>query len=277
MLKTFRGKAVVFGIVLVIAIFCIYFGNNSVVVSRYSVKSDKIPDSFNGFKIVQISDLHNAEFGKDNKSLLQPIADAEPDIIVITGDLIDSMKTDVDVAVSFAEEAVKLAPVYYVNGNHEAAVPGEYKKLKDGLEMAGVTVLENETTDIAVASDVIKLTGINDPSFQDASEADYGQVLDELTYDEAYRILLAHRPECPELYADKADLVFSGHAHGGQFIIPFIGGVIAPNQGFFPKYYKGIYKFGNTEMVVSRGIGNSIIPVRINNKPEIVVTTLMSQ
>lgn len=273
-----RRNVVILGVILILAVLFMYIGNNFIGISRYTVKSDKIPPSFNGFTIVQISDLHNAEFGKHNESLLRFVSDAKPDIIVITGDLIDCLKTDVDVASSFVKNAVAISPVYYINGNHEAAVPEEYKKLRDNLEAAGVTVLENETTDISVGNDTIKLTGINDPSFYTDNGSDY---IRQLTFpseeDNCYRILLAHRPEHLQLYTDKADLVFSGHAHGGQFIIPFFGGLVAPDQGFFPKYYSGIYQSGSTQMVVSRGLGNSIIPIRINNRPEITVITLSNQ
>ena len=232
------------------------------------------------FRIVQVSDLHNAEFDKYNSTILAPIFHSEPDIIVITGDMIDSRNTNVDVAISFAQKAVNIAPVYYVNGNHEKRVPEAYEELKQGLTEAGVTILENKSVDITIGDETITLIGINDSTFpmelvDDTMGQNVAYQLANIVPDnDNYKVLLAHRPEYFNAYAGQVDLVLSGHAHGGQFIIPFIGGFVAPGQGLFPEYYKGSYIQENTEMIVSRGVGNSIIPFRINNKPEIVIAEL---
>lgn len=205
---------------------------------------------------------------------------ADADIIAITGDMIDSRKTDIDVAISFAQKAVNIAPVYYVNGNHESRVSGEYEKLKQGLTDAGVTILENSSADITIGDETITLIGINDPTFciefvDDTMEQNIShQLMSVIPDNDNYTVLLAHRPEYFDVYAGNVDLVLSGHAHGGQFIIPFVGGFVAPGQGFFLEYYEGSHIKDNTEMIVSRGIGNSIIPFRINNKPEIIVAEL---
>lgn len=254
--------------------------NYSVEINEFNIKSDKIPESFDNFRIAQVSDLHNAEFDRYNKTILQSLFASEPDIIVITGDMIDSRRTDVDVALHFADRAVKMAPTYYVNGNHESRMPEEYEKLKQGLIEAGVTVLENSSVDITVGNEVITLIGINDPTFpmelvDDTMEQNVAhQLMNVIPDNDNYKVLLAHRPEYFDIYSGNVDFVLSGHAHGGQFIIPFVGGFFAPGQGFFPEYYDGLYTEENTDMIVSRGIGNSIIPFRINNKPEIVVAEL---
>ena len=267
-------------IVVIIVATVIILGNYDVETYKYNIKSEKIPESFDGFRIAQVSDLHNAEFDKYNSTVLQPIFLSRPNIIVITGDMIDSRNTDVDVALSFAQKAVNIAPVYYINGNHESRVPEEYEELKKGLTEAGVTVLENESVDITVGEDTITLIGINDPTFRmelvdDTMEQNVGhQLMSVIPDNDNYKVLLAHRPEYFDVYAGKVDLVLSGHAHGGQFKIPFVGGLVAPGQGFFPEYYEGSHIKDNTEMIVSRGIGNSIIPFRINNKPEIIVAEL---
>ena len=267
-------------IISALAVTLIILGNYDVEVYKHNIKSEKIPTSFDNFRIVQVSDLHNAEFDKYNSTILAPIFHSEPDIIVITGDMIDSRNTDVDVAISFAQKAVNIAPVYYVNGNHESRVPEEYKKLKQGLTDAGVTILENKSVDITIGDEKITLIGINDPTFRmklvdDTMEQNIAhQLVSVIPDNDNYKVLLAHRPEYFDVYADNVDLVLSGHAHGGQFIIPFIGGFVAPGQGFFPEYYKGLYTEENTDMIVSRGVGNSIIPFRINNKPEIVIAEL---
>ena len=266
--------------VLILLIIWIAYGNTDLEIYKYNVKSEDIPSEFDNFRIVQISDLHNAEFGENNEKLLLMLKQADADIIAITGDMIDSRNTDIDVAISFAQKAVNIAPVYYVNGNHESRVLGEYEKLKQGLTDAGVTILENSSADITIGDEAITLIGINDPTFRmdivdDTMEQNIAhQLVNVIPDNDNYKVLLAHRPEYFDVYAGKVDLVLSGHAHGGQFRIPFIGGLVAPGQGFFPEYYEGSHIKENTEMIVSRGIGNSIIPFRINNKPEIIVAEL---
>ena len=277
-----RKKRVLFVVsfVLVVLIVWTLWGNTALEVNEYEVVSDRIPQGFEGFRIAQVSDLHNAEFGEGNEKLIQLLSQTDPDVIVITGDLIDSRHTDIEIALDFARQAVKIAPVYYVSGNHEARVR-EYEDLKMGLAEAGVVILENQNVQITREGESITLMGIDDPSFQEDylfgdSESVARQAIEDLQNEsDGYTILLSHRPELFDLYVDTGmDLVFSGHAHGGQFRLPFVGGLVAPNQGFFPKYDAGQFNEENTTMIVSRGVGNSIIPVRFNNRPEIVLVTL---
>lgn len=269
--------------VLMLAALAFYtvWANTALKTTSYTIKSESLPPEFNGFCIAQVSDLHNAEIGENNQKLLSALKKEKPDIIVITGDLIDSRQTNVSTALSFAQSAAEIAPCYYVSGNHESRV-SEYAELKEGLEKAGVTVLENESASIAKNGEEITLLGVDDPSFKtdylfgDLEQNVMSTALKNLVKDDGkYKILLSHRPELFDVYAKaKIDLVFTGHAHGGQFRLPFIGGVAAPGQGLFPKYDAGIFTQGVTDMVVSRGIGNSIIPLRINNRPELVVVKL---
>lgn len=264
-------------------IFAIWtlWGNTALMMSQFSISSDRLPVSFSGFRIAQVSDLHNTDFGGDNADLLQMLSDSKPDIIVITGDLIDARYTDVELAVSFAEKAVKIAPAYYVTGNHEAG-SSQYDILKAGLETAGVTVLEDEAVYLERDAETIAILGLGDPDFTIKGDL-FGEVpamvstklKETLEQETAYSVLLSHRPELFETYAAcGVDLVLSGHAHGGQFRLPFIGGLVAPDQGIFPKYDAGLYTDSNTNMIVSRGLGNSIIPIRFNNRPEIVLIEL---
>lgn len=269
------------GILLILIVWTAW-GNAALELNTYTVSSRGLPDVFNGYRIAQVSDLHNAEFGDGNQRLLDMLREAEPDMIAITGDLIDSRKTNIAVALAFAEEAVRIAPCYYVSGNHEARVP-EYRELKAGLEAAGVTVLDDARVEIEISGKSITIIGVNDPSFladyltSDAAVMD--RKLSELSSEDAsFTILLSHRPELFDIYVShEMDLVLTGHAHGGQFRLPLIGGLIAPNQGLFPKYDDGLYSEGNTNMIVSRGLGNSIIPFRFNNRPEVVLIELKSQ
>ena len=261
------------------------WGNTALMTNAVAISSSRIPAAFSGFRIAQVSDLHNAEFGKNNAELLKLLSESRPDIIVITGDLIDANHTDVGIALGFAQESVRIAPTYYVTGNHEAASQ-QYDTLKAGLEEEGVIVLEDEAISLERGGETISLIGLADPDFTVKGDmfgeapAMVGTKLKNLNDGEGgeYAILLSHRPELFETYVNCGiDLVFAGHAHGGQFRLPFIGGVVAPNQGLFPKYDAGLYTDGGTNMVVSRGIGNSIIPLRFNNRPEIVLVELNAE
>ena len=256
------------------------WGNSALEISEYRIFSKKLPKGFEGFRIAQISDLHNTEFGKDNEKLLNALRKVEPDIILFTGDLIDCRNLNIPVAVSFTEAAGRIAPCYFAAGNHEARIP-ELPELLLGLEGAGVTVLRNEKIQLSRNGDTITLMGVDDPTFKvDYITGDCRPVMKEaLTYlmkeEQNYAVLLSHRPELFHIYRDfSVDLNFSGHAHGGQFRLPFIGGIIAPNQGLFPKYDAGVFTENGCSMAVSRGLGPSIIPLRIGNRPELVVTEL---
>ena len=266
-------------IAFVAIVIWIAWGNSALMVNEIKITNDKIPQSFEGFRIAQVSDLHNAELGKDNNKLIEKLNECEPDIIVLTGDLIDSNHTNLEVALSFARQAVKIAPCYFVTGNHEAWVGSQYEELRTSLENAGVTVLQDEAIELNYGNECIQLIGLNDPDFSERdsflSESILETKLSQVNISNGFTILLSHRPEHFNVYQNKnIDLVLSGHAHGGQFRLPFLGGVIAPNQGLFPKYDAGIYTENGTTMIVSRGIGNSIIPVRINNRPEIIIIEL---
>lgn len=271
-------------VLLLILIIWTIWCNSALMISMTTVSSSRIPSAFNGFRIAQVSDLHNVVFGKDNAELLQVLSECEPNIIVITGDLVDAEHTDIDIALDFAKGAAQIASTYYVTGNHEASL-SQYGELKTGLESIGVVVLEDVSMQLECKNEVITLIGLSDPDFTIKGDM-FGEVpamvdtkLRGLIGDKNdYTILLSHRPELFETYANcGVDLVLSGHAHGGQFRLPFIGGLAAPNQGVFPKYDAGLYTKGDTNMIVSRGLGNSIIPFRINNRPEVIIVTLESQ
>lgn len=275
-------RRLLLSVILLIFIMVIWvlWANTALEVSEYTICSDKIPESFDGYRIVQISDLHNASFGENNDKLLKMIEAAEPDMILITGDLVDSWNTDIHIGIRFAEAVTKIAPTYFVTGNHEARI-SQYDTLKSGLEESGVVILENEGLLIEHDGEQISLIGLDDPSFRTSYLiGNEKTVTAEMLVEpegEAYTILLAHRPELFDTYVEAGvDLVFSGHAHGGQFRLPFIGGLYAPGQGLFPEYDAGIYTQATTTMVVSRGLGNSIFPVRINNRPEVVIVILES-
>lgn len=259
-------------LLLLAAVLAVYilWANTAIEVNEWTVSSDRVPVSFDGFRIAQVSDLHNASFGEGNEKLLKLLEGCAPDIIVLTGDLVDSRNTDIGIALEFVKQAAEIAPCYYVSGNHESRIR-QWPQLRRGLADADVTVLEDTGIRLKREGEQILLFGLQDPAFG----GDILGNLDRLAREEGYTILLSHRPELFGGYVNAGvDLVFSGHAHGGQFRIPFVGGLVAPGQGFFPEYDSGLYQRGNTAMLVCRGLGNSIIPLRINNRPEILVAVL---
>lgn len=278
-MKKWRKK-IFFSIVILLTIWLLW-GNYSVDINHISVSDEMIPSEFRNYKIVQISDLHNANFGNGQNYLIKLIKNEKPDIIVITGDLIDSSHTNINAAINLISGIINVAPVYYVTGNHEAWCD-DYQVLKEQILSLGVIILDDEYKYLEKNGQKICLAGLNDPDFTiphdlfGESTSMVKQKLNNMNLpNNSFTILLAHRPELINAYSDcNINLVLSGHAHGGQFRIPFIGGLVAPNQGFFPKYTSGKYIVGNTQMIVSRGLGNSIIPLRINNRPEVVVITL---
>lgn len=255
-----------------------YWNNNSLSVSTNTVSPDNLQSGFDGFRIVHLSDLHNKSF---NGRLTKKIKNLSPDIIVITGDIIDFYHTKTQISVEFIEKIRSVAPIYYVAGNHENRI-SEYPEFKKEIESLGVIVLENESNFIEHNGEKIRISGVNDTSFFEGElieekEAEFFQKLIEMKPEdnETTNILLSHRPEYFERYAEAGyDLVFCGHAHGGQIRLPFIGGLFSPGQGFLPEFSEGIHEKNGTKMIVSRGFGNSVFPLRIFNRPEIIVCDL---
>ncbi len=258
-------------------------GNRTIGMQTVSLSLSGLPRPFRGLTIAQVSDLHNAQFGRGNRRLLRLLKAAEPDLIALTGDLIDARRPRPDIVLAFARQVTSLAPTYYVPGNHEARLRG-YPSLRAGLFRAGVTVLENRMVPLTRAGEQIRLVGLADPSFARLTGDSamptqiVSQELDRLLAGqdrETVTLLLSHRPELfPAYAAHGADLTLAGHTHGGQVRLPGLGGVIAPSQGVFPPYDSGVYRRGKHVMVVSRGLGNSLFPVRINNRPEVILVQL---
>ncbi|NCA91927.1 metallophosphoesterase [bacterium] len=277
-----RKKAIIIFLVIILILAAFFvWQNNDITITKIDISNKKVPTDFVGFRILQISDLHNKMFGNNQKILVSKIKKLSPDIIFITGDLIDSHRTKVEPAIILLEQLVEIAPVYYVNGNHEASALSAYQELKIEMEELGVKILENFKEILYKNESYIEIIGINDPAFSGSKESysdeavtneELGKLVDA---EGNFTILLAHRPELLAIYEqNKVDLVFSGHAHGGQIRLPFLGGLIAPNQGIFPKLTQGIHNKNDTSMVISRGLGNSIIPFRVFNRPELILATL---
>lgn len=260
-----------------------YRQNNDLRASHFVFRSPKVRGRLDGFRIVQVSDLHNREFGKGNCHLLALLEAQLPNLIVITGDLVDSYHPNPERALRFCRAAAKAAPCYFVTGNHEHRMSRE--RLEDFLrrvEDCGVTVLRSRAVELTpyamqaegTTADSFRLIGVDcqkgrtDTLQRLMKDRDPGEL----------NILLSHKPHYAE-YCEKAgvDLVLTGHAHGGQWRLPLIGGIYAPGQGLLPSYTGGMYRLGKTVMCVSRGLGNSSFPLRIANKPELVTVTLHAE
>ncbi len=258
-------------------VYCVY-QNNMLTVTEYDIADERLSESFDGFTLVQISDFHNPRSDFLKESVLSELKKLSPDIIVITGDFIDSRKPKTEISLTFARELVRIAPVYFAPGNHEARITDIYEPFEKELRDMGVHVLRNSSEKININGDEINILGIDDATFYGTQDKyiSTAKAIDAIIYDKAlFTITLSHRPEIFSVYVEKEqDLVFSGHLHGGQFVIPYLGGLYMPTEGLFPDYCEGVHTEGSTTMVVSRGIGNSAFPIRINNRPELIFVTL---
>lgn len=244
--------------------------NKTIVVTPYTVSHKQIPASFGGKRIVQVSDLHNKDFGDQ---MIQAVAKQDPDIIVITGDWISrNTRDDITPAKRQAEALTQIAPVYYVTGNHEAWA-SRWSELYIALLECGVTVMENDALLWEENGEAVQLLGMFDPEFS----AHLVYHVEPNVKEEYYNILLMHRPEyAPDAAACGIDLMFSGHTHGGQIRLPLIGSLYAPDQGWFPEYDVGRFEVGDMTMILTQGLGEAT-SMRILTPPEIVVVTLQSE
>ena len=260
----------------------LYLRDNQIIkVNHIDVDSKKIPVNFEGYKIVQITDLHNKAFGSGNKRLIAKVKKERPDLIVITGDLLFNYQSPYQELIHLCSVLASIAPVYFVTGNHESSLLDyDFYQLMDGLKRAGVHILRNSKTTIERYGEKIMLYGLDDPQFYTKDNDQARMLIDaNLTHlvckDDPYGILLSHRPEMFDLYVKhKIPLVLCGHTHGGQIRFPIIGALLAPNQGLFPAYDRGIYKCQSTFMYISTGLGASNLHLRTLNPPELAVFTL---
>lgn len=279
--KKHRGRGcltalIILALIAAAAAFLIKDSREDLEISRYEVNSKKLPESFDGFKIVQLSDLHGAEFGEDGMGLVEKVKELEPDMIALTGDFVTD-EGDLAAVKKLAGRLTELCPVYFVSGNHEFG-SGLAVKVRNILERAGVKYLSNEYLTISRGEDEILLGGVEDPlAYADMLSPDeLAQKMNDAAPD-AFKILLGHRnywmTEYPEL---PVDLIFCGHAHGGLIRIPGVGGLIGTDRRLFPDFDAGEYNNGRYTLIVSRGLGNSVPIPRVFNRPEIVCVELSS-
>ena len=274
------------------AVCYLSWSNQSIETTNYTIRSSRLPEAFHGFRITQVSDLQSEYFGPNQAHLLTDVRRSRPDIIVITGDLVDRRHTDFMASMKAISGLLKIAPVYYVNGNHELLLP-ERKILPfyEELKTMGVHVLFDKSEVIERDGEHITIMGLSEQSLYGAKRVGWelgksfrtALLCDNLRtmredVDDGFSIMLVHEPQFLEEYitADP-DLIFAGHAHGGQFRLPNGQGLFSPGQGPLPKITSGIHKCGDARMIVSRGLGNSLFPIRLNNRPELVTAILAKE
>ena len=261
--------------------------NNTLQIARYEIVDAKIPASFDDYLLAQVSDLHGKLFEPRNEPLLAALHEARPDAILVTGDLFDERHTNDLEAREFLERAKEVAPVYYITGNHESNL--DYASAAKALalvEASGAIFLDGKVCELSPrgnGDDRIRLYGVADPPCEEDFFEGVDARLDALEGKRdrsRFEILLAHRPEGIARYAARGyDLVLSGHAHGGLFRFPLLcpEGLFAPGQGWFPRYTAGIHEIGKTREIISRGLGSSVIPTRLFNRPKLVLCALRSR
>lgn len=272
-----RGTILILPLLAVLAALFVWRENTALQVESFSPVFRDLPQGFDGCRAVVLGDLHSASFGEGNERLLEAVEAQEPEYIFLVGDLLDSLR---DVPEGYAEETAAalaaIAPTYYVTGNHEWAV-GHVPELKKALEAQGVTVLSNRSVTLERGGDTVVLAGIDDPNGyadQKSPEAVAAEV--RAVYGDPFWILLAHRNNYfPGHYSRLgADLVVSGHGHGGPIRLPFTDGLLSTDRTFFPSYTAGLYEEDGSTLFVTRGLGNSGRTFRLFDRPEVAVVTL---
>lgn len=275
---------IMFLIVFVLMLIELYVDANCIQISSFKASSSKIPSSFDGYKILQLSDLHSKEFGKNNAKLLKKIDQISPDVILITGDMVTANETDFSVFFNLIDSIADKCDIYYVTGNHEQAMSGDKKnQIFEYLAKKNVKFLDNESVELTKDGDTLNLYGLCYDSLYYTEKK--GKIYTEEMMEEAlgksseekFNILITHNPSKFEVYeAWGADLVLSGHVHGGMVRVPFVGAIFSPDEGLMPKYSAGEYQINNSKLVVSRGLGRGSRGFRLFNRPNLVEITLES-
>jgi len=275
------GKIVVFSFFLLTGIFLVslILSQKYLIVRQYTYQNPKIAIPI---RAVQLTDLHNYQYGRNNQRLIAKIQKQKPDVIFMTGDMLNEDEDRTDILLHLVREACAIAPVYFSLGNHEVGYEKTYGEgdLTEQLEAAGAVVLEKEYVDTKIAGQEVRIGGsygyLLPEDWKDGSEQRF---LEAFVQTDRLKILLSHVPEGLLLWKSMeywdVDLVFSGHVHGGQVRVPFVGGLFDPEEGFFPTYTRGMFSSGNGTMILSAGLGSSRGIPRVNNLPEIVVCDIV--
>ena len=266
---------------LTIAVVTVIYGiycSNTLEVKNYTINSDKVNSQV---RFVFISDLHCKEYGDKNSDLVSKIKEQNPEFIAVGGDMVNKYSADEHVMRELLPQLAEIAPTYCILGNHELALKDEID-FKNDIDSTGAKLLDNEMITLNINGEKILLGGMSDFPYYEYNAPDY-DTPERYFWDDfkenskdCYSILLHHQPEYISNHLDgaKIDLIMCGHTHGGAVQIPFVGGLFAPNQGFFPKYDKGEFDLYDTKMIVSAGLGDAYPILRMNNCPEISVVEI---
>ncbi|MBC1459205.1 metallophosphoesterase [Listeria newyorkensis] len=266
-----------------------YWSTKQLRTTDYNIVSAKIAPELDGFRILQLSDVHGDTFGRYNHRLIKKIWAIDPDIIVVTGDLLDGDE-GINTAITLMRKLARRYPIYYVTGNHEAR-SANLEDLLPELDKAGITYLKNQHVYIERDGKSFALAGIDDPSMliQKPHQLTFAEEIareeeivateiEEATTgipDSIFTFLLSHRPEKWPLYQQApVDLICCGHAHGGQVRLPFTEGLYAPHQGLMPKWTAGLKEANGKAMIISRGVGNATLVPRVFNEPDLPIIIL---
>lgn len=248
-----------------------HFQINSIQVKKYTIVIQDLPEEFQGFTILQLTDLHSKNFGREQAKLVQVLNQQSFDLVALTGDLIDYSNPDMEPIETLLSQFDPVKPIFFVPGNHE--LRGNYYQIRNRFKAMGVKVLENQSYPVVKGDSRLWILGVKD-TYADQDRLD--QALQKMEQEQSPKILLAHAPNIyPQAIESQIDLLLVGHTHGGQVRLPLIGALIAPGQGLFPKYDYGLYHSGQTQMIISGGLGESHLPIRLNMPPEIVLITLV--
>lgn len=248
-------------IILILLITYNYIQISIPIIEELELKSEKIDKEI---KITQISDYHNNKFLR-KKRLLKQIKQYDPDIIVLTGDIIDVSTKDWIKSLELLKELKKISrSIYFVSGNHEMKNEG-YNLFLSDLRSLGINIMDNKVEELNISDNRVKLIGVE----YYFKEHAYKNIMEKVEED-TFNLLLSHSPDrIITFLTKKEDLILSGHTHGGQVRIPFIGALIAPGQGLFPEYDRGVYELEKTTLYIDSGLGNSMLPIRLFNRVQI--------
>ena len=284
-------KIVVLVCIALIFISILMYFRKKIDVTKYTISNKKIPEEFNGFKILQLSDFHSEGYRNTTERLIDKVKNINPDIIVMTGDMVSWDMEDIEEVKILIKSLSEVYPIYYIDGNHEHLAeilrPGRYVAFNEFMQELGVTIIKNNYVEIYKGDKSINLYGVDLPLDGDTGlyinrfqlEKNYVEKTLPEADKEKFNILLAHTPAFIKQYSQwGADLVLAGHMHGGIVRIPFTNiGLLSPERTIFPKYAAGKFKVKDSTMIVNRGIGTSSFKLRIFNNPEITVITLKSK
>ena len=279
------------GIVVLVFIAIIFFSERSVYTSQHSLQVNYY-SVFEGeeqneeaFTLIFLADLHDHTFATDNADLISEIENISPDLILLGGDMLNSYSENSDIICGLMEQLGDISQVYYGMGNHELEFMEEHPELVSELEAAGAVVLDKKFVDTEIGGVPVRVGGLYDYAFNlegvdekelEADRVEVKHFLEEFEDTDAYKIMISHRPDS-FIFGDAAeeweiDLVVSGHLHGGQVVVPLLGGVYGGDQGYFPEYVHGMYEKGNLQLFVTSGLGTNKKAVpRVNNRPEVAV------